>query len=59
MCKISAPNEPDNAKQVKYGVRSLEFIWAPYAHCTDVFIDPATPPPAFGLKYVGAIGQPR
>jgi hypothetical protein len=46
---------------VKYGVRSPKFIWAPWGTAVLIGWDPATPaiPPAFGLIYEGAIGQPR
>ncbi len=49
--------------EVKYGVRSPKFNYLG-SMCTAVLIggDPATPPPsppAFGLIYEGAIGQPR
>jgi hypothetical protein len=45
---------------VKYGVRSPKFIWAPVYSCTH-WLRPrnSPPPPAFGLTYEGAIGQPR
>ncbi len=42
------------APQVKYGVRSPQFIWAPVYSCTHWMR-----PPAFGLMYEGAIGQIR
>ncbi len=40
----------------------LKLIWTPcHVMCTAVLIgwDPLPPPPAFGLVYEGAIGQPR
>ncbi len=50
--------------QVKYGVKSPKFIWAPCALLYSLADTPQTPPlprhpPAFGLKNEGAIGQPR
>jgi hypothetical protein len=44
---------------VKYGVRSPKFIWAPCAQLCSLAEAPQPPPPAFGLIYEGAIGQPR
>jgi hypothetical protein len=45
---------------LKYGVRSLNYIWAPVYSCTH-WLRPRNSPlfPAFGLIYEGAIGQPR
>ncbi len=45
---------------VKYGVKSPMFFWAPVYSCTH-WLRPCNfpPPPAFGLIYEGAIGQPR
>ncbi len=43
---------------VKYGVRSLEFFWAP-VYSRSNWPRNSPPPPAFGLIYDGAIGQPR
>ncbi len=45
--------------QVKYGVRSPKFIWAPCAQLYSLAETPAVPPPAFGLIYEGAIGKRR
>ncbi len=46
--------------QVKYGVRSPKFILAPPVHSCTHWLIPrnSPPPPAFGFKYEGAIGQP-
>ncbi len=43
---------------VKYGVLSPKFIWAPVYSCTHWLRPCNPPPPAFGLIYEGAIGQP-
>ncbi len=42
------------------GLRSPKFIWPPVYSCTH-WLRPHTPPlpPAFGLIYEGAIGQPK
>ncbi len=46
--------------QVKYGVRSPKFIWAPCAQLYSFAETQQTPqPPAFGLIYEGAIRQLR
>ncbi len=37
--------------QVKYGVRSPKFIWAPCAQLYSLAEAPQPPPPAFGLIY--------
>jgi hypothetical protein len=44
----------------KYGVRSPKFIWVFLHSCTHwLRLRNSPPPPAFGLIYGGAIGQPR
>ncbi len=47
--------------EVKYGVKSPKFIWAPvYVQLYSYAETPHLPPPtAFGLIHEGAIGQPR
>ncbi len=45
--------------QVKYGVRSPKFFWAPCAQLYSLAETPHPPPPAFVLIYEGAIGQQR
>ncbi len=37
----------------------LDLIWAPWAQLYSLAEAPQPPPPAFGLIYDGAIGQPR
>ncbi len=54
-CKNSKRNS-----QVKYGVRSPKFIWAPCAQLYSLAETPQPPPtPAFGLIYEGASSPPR
>ncbi len=47
---------------VKYEVRFPKFIWSPCSQLYSLAEAPQRPPPippAFGLIYEGAIGQPR
>jgi hypothetical protein len=46
--------------RLNMGIRSPKFIWAPVYSCTH-WLKPrdSPPPPAFGLIYEGAVGQPR
>jgi hypothetical protein len=56
--KAVFPIETDTYKpQVKYGVRSPKFIWAPVYSCAH-WLRPRNHP-AYGLIYEGAIGQLR
>ncbi len=59
----SIVNIPKFESQVKQGVRSSKFIWAPVYSCTRWLRHRNSPPPpaplAFGLMYEGAIGQLR
>ncbi len=49
------PNFYQLSPQVKYGVRSLKFIWAPVYSCTHWLRPRNSPSPL----HLGAIGQPR
>ena len=47
-----------SCQRVNNGVRSPKFVWTPCAQLYSLAETPH-PPPAFGLIYEGAIGQPR